>query len=165
MATKEETPKADVVVSPIGNLAVSTYKASNGRTVTSLHGTAADLRAWETKEFGIDDAQRQAQERRNVALAKAASDIVKEQLPQRKTDIELIFGQGNNSENFNCPLEKVVHYPEKQADGTTVKKEKVIYAPLSWQTRRVLQREVRDHHAPVQEMVAAMMAKAAVKAK
>lgn len=165
MATKEEPTKTEIVSCPIGNLTKSTYTTADGRTITSFHGTREDLHAWENKEFGIDDAQRAAQQQRNVALGKIAADVTFAELMAGKPNTEVLFGNGNQQVVVNRPLAKTSHYPEKQADGTSVIKTVTKYGPMTIQTRNVLAREVRQYVEEQNQQLEAKFAKAAVKPK
>lgn len=165
MATKEEPKKTEIVSCPIGNLTKTTYETADGRTITSLHGTREDLHAWENKEFGIDDAQRAAQAQRDVALGKIAADASFAEIMAGKPNVEVLFGNGNRQMIFTRPVARTSHYPEKQADGTSVVKTVTKYGPMTMQSRLVLSRDVRQYVEQQNAEIEAKFAKAAVKPK
>lgn len=165
----------NVVEMPFGKLVQTVKKNAAGKiTEVSYRGSSQDLRAWEQKEYGIDDAQRNAIKRRNKDLAIQMSDflvkegkrIIKEGAdPEATVDVKL--GMGDGSEEFKLQLSKDVHYPIEKEDGTRETGTKKVFGVYTIKVQKKLEKDIREYHEPgaksIEDAMAAMMAKASVK--
>lgn len=164
-----------VVEMPFGKLVPTVKKNNDGKiTEVSYRGSSQDLRAWEQKEYGIDDAQRNAIKRRNKELAMQMSDflvkegkrIIKEgAVPEATVDVKL--GMGDGAEEYKLQLSKDVHFPIEKEDGTRETGTKKVFGVYTIKVQKKLEKDIREHHEPgaksIEEAMEAMMAKASVK--
>ena len=145
-----------VIELPVGKLTETINKDGS----ITYRGSSADLRAWEQREHGIDDAQRAAQAARNKDLARQMSDFMTERvLETGAPSVEVALGIGDGAERFKLTKEKVVHYPVTKDDGTVERAEKIVYGAMDWKTQRQVAKEVRDHHAENQAKIEAAISK------
>lgn len=145
-----------VIELPVGKLVETVNKDGS----ISYRGSSADLRAWEQREHGIDDAQRAARAARNKDLGKMMSDFMTERLLEAGApQVDVALGMGDGAEKFKLVAKKTVHYPVTKDDGTVERAEKTVYGAMEWKTQQQPHKDVRDHHSENQAKIEASLTK------